>query len=92
MVNEECINNENDCHVPPVNKKLWIIEFDIRMGGKGCAVVQANNPSEAISVLSSNGMYNGVSYSYSINRVEEIIPAVKPMILAEQIVGDNAIE
>ena len=82
-----------DCHVPPLkNRRLWIIEFDIRMGGKGCAVVQADNPNEAVSVLSSNGMYNGVSYSYSINRVEEIIPAVKPMILAEQIVGDNAIE
>lgn len=87
MVNEECINNESDCHVPPVNKKLWIIEFEIRNDGRGCAVVKAGNPNEASMVLKSEGLYNGSPIDYRIYRIEEIVPSPETMLICEQIVN-----
>lgn len=90
MINEECINNENDCHVPPVKKKLWIIEFEIRGGNsRGCAVVKAGNPNEASRVLKSEGLYNGNSQNYMIYRIEEIVPSPETMLICEQIVDRN---
>ena len=87
MVNKECINNESDCHVPPVNKKLWIIEFEIRNDGRGCAVVKAGNPSEASRVLKSEGLYNGSPIDYMIYRIEEIVLSPETMLICEQIVN-----
>lgn len=87
MVNKECMNNESDCHVPPVNKKLWIIEFEIRNDGRGCAVVKAGNPNEASRVLKSEGLYNGNPVNYMIYRIEEIVPSPETMLICEQIVN-----
>lgn len=86
MINEQCLNTNHDCHVPPVeNKRLWIVEFTIKNIGKGCAVVKAGNPKEAETLLKSEGMYNGMSYMYNIIRIEEIIPSPDSMLIAEQI-------
>lgn len=87
MINKECINNESDCHVPPVNKKLWIVEFEIKDGGKGCAVVKASNPNEVTTVLKSGGLYNGNPHNYIIHRIEEIVPSPDTMLICEQIVN-----
>lgn len=87
MVNKECINNESDCHVPTVNKKLWIIEFKTRNNDRGCAVVKAGNPSEASRVLKSEGLYNGSPIDYMIYRIEEIVPSPETMLICEQIVN-----
>lgn len=86
MVNESIINNESDCHVPPVNKKLWIIEFETRDNSRGCAVVKAANPNEASRVLKSEGLYNGNPEDYMINRIEEIISSPDTMLICEQVV------
>lgn len=85
MVNEECINNESDCHVPPLNNKLWIIEFDVKGVGNGCAVVKASNPKEAESILKKDGVFNGSPILYSITRIEEIKESPENMLIAEQI-------
>ena len=87
MVNKECINNESDCHVPPMNKKLWIIEFEIRNDGRGCAVVKAGNSNEASMVLKSEGLYNGSPIDYRIYRIEEIVPSPETMLICEQIIN-----
>ena len=88
MVNKECLNNESDCHVPPpINKKLWIIEFEIRNDGRGCAVVKAGNPNEASRVLKSEGLYNGSPSDYMIYRIEEIVPSPDTMLICEQVVN-----
>lgn len=89
MVNESIINNDSDCHVPPVNKRLWIIEFDIKGDGRGCAVVKANNPNEASRVLKSEGLYNSNPINYMIYRIEEIIPSPDTMLICEQVVNKD---
>lgn len=78
-----------DCHVPPLkNRRLWIIEFDIRMGGKGCAVVQANNPHECQDILRAEGVFNGTPSAYLINKIEEIVlPFTNSALVAEQIIN-----
>lgn len=73
-----------DCAVK--EQKLWIIEFEIKTLGKGCAVVKASNPKEAETLLKSEGTFNGVGYLYSIIRIEEIVPSPDSMLIAEQIV------
>lgn len=85
MVNEECMNNECDCHVPPVKKKLWIMEFELKTHGKGCAVVKAGNPAEAERILEADGMYNSNPKNYVIIRIEEIVPSPESMLICEQI-------
>lgn len=87
MINKECINNENDCHVPLIKKKLWIIEFEIKgSNSRGCAIVLAGNPNEASTILKSEGLYNGSPQDYMIYRIEEIISSPNSMLIAEQIV------
>lgn len=79
-----------DCHVSPMrNKKLWLIDFEIRKKGKGCAVIQASNSNEAIQLLKSEGVFNGTPSDYLINRVEEIIPAINSVLLSEQVLINN---
>lgn len=65
--------------------KLWIIEFDIKGRGNGCAVVKALNPKEAESLLKKDGTFNGSPILYSITRIEEIVPSPYSMLLAEKI-------
>lgn len=89
MVNESIINNDSDCHVPSVNKRLWIIEFDIKGDGRGCAVVKASNPNEASRVLKSEGLYNSNPINYMIYRIEEIIPSLDTMLICEQVVNKD---
>lgn len=65
--------------------KLWIIEFNIRNRGNGCAVIKAANPKQAETLLKTQGMFNGLSYLYSITRIEEIIPSPDSMLICEQL-------
>ena len=86
MVNEQCLNTNHDCHVPPIeNKRLWIVEFNIKNTGKGCAVVKAGNPKEVETLLKSEGILNGTPSLYEIIRIEEIISSPDSMLIAEQI-------
>lgn len=80
--NRDRVDN-TDCAVK--EQKLWIIEFEVKTLGKGCAVVKAFNPKEAETLLKSEGVYNGMSYLYDIIRVEEIVPSPDSMLIAEQI-------
>lgn len=66
-------------------QRLWVVEFNIKNIGNGCAVVKAGNPKEAKTLLKSEGMYNGMPYMYNITRIEEIIPSPDSMLIAEQI-------
>ena len=81
--NRDRVDN-TDCAVK--EQKLWIIEFEVKTLGKGCAVVKAFNPKEAETLLKSGGAFNGMSYLYDIIRVEEIVPSPDSMLIAEQIV------
>lgn len=81
--NRDRVDN-TDCAVR--EQKLWIIEFEIKAIGKGCAVVKASNPKEAETLLKSEGTFNGMGYLYSITRIEEIVPSPDSMLIAEQIV------
>lgn len=72
-----------DCAVK--EQKLWIIEFNVRNMGKGCAVVKAYSPKEAERLLKSEGILNGTPSLYDITRIEEIIPSPDSMLIAEQI-------
>lgn len=81
--NRDRVDN-TDCAVK--EQKLWIIEFEVKTLGKGCAVVKAFNPKEAETLLKSEGTFNGMGYLYSITRIEEIVPSPDSMLIAEQIV------
>lgn len=65
--------------------RLWVIEFNVRNMGKGCAVVKAYSPKEAERLLKSEGILNGTPSLYDITRIEEIIPSPDSMLIAEQI-------
>lgn len=80
--NRDRVDN-TDCAVK--EQKLWIIEFRVKNIGNGCAVVKAFNPKEAETLLKSEGTFNGMSYLYSITRIEEIVPSPDSMLIAEQI-------
>lgn len=81
--NRDRVDN-TDCAVK--EQKLWIIEFEVKTLGKGCAVVKASNPKEAETLLKSEGTFNGMGYLYSIIRIEEIVSSPDSMLIAEQIV------
>lgn len=66
-------------------QRLWVIEFNVRNMGKGCAVVKAYSPKEAERLLKSEGILNGTPSLYDITRIEEIIPSPDSMLIAEQI-------
>lgn len=66
------------------NSRLWIVEYNLLHGGKGCAVIKASNASEVCNILKHDGCYNGNPHSYLITRVEEIIPSIEPMLICEQ--------
>lgn len=65
--------------------RLWIIEFSIKDVGNGCAVVKADNPKQAETLLKTQGTFNGLPYLYSITRIEEIIPSPDSMLICEQL-------
>lgn len=69
--------------------KLWIIEFNIKDAGNGCAVVKANNPKQAEVLLKTQGTFNGSPHLYNITRIEEIIPSPGSMLIAEQIAANK---
>lgn len=69
--------------------RLWVLEFEV-FGDfgtitKGCAVVKAKNPNEAVNILTHDGMYNSNPKRYHITRVAEIVPSPEAMLLCEQI-------
>ena len=66
-------------------KKLWIMEFNIKDVGNGCAVVKADNPKQAEVLLKTHGTFNGLPHLYSITRIEEIIPSPDSMLICEQL-------
>lgn len=65
--------------------KLWIVEFNIKDIGNGCAVIKADNPKQAEVLLKTQGTFNGSSHLYSITRIEEIIPSPDSMLICEQL-------
>lgn len=67
------------------NARLWILEFEVKGGKKGCAVVKATNSNGAIRILLSGGAYNGTPSVYQITKVEEIIESPDSMLICEQI-------
>lgn len=87
MVNESIINNDSDCHVPPIDKRLWVIEYEVNNKlfgqGKGCAVIKAGNAAEAERLLKADGVFNGNPFNYRIIRIAEVIPSPESMLLAE---------
>lgn len=85
----EEVYNDNVEKVEPVilnPTKLWVIEFDIRGIGKGCAMVKAPNANEANQILRANGMYNATPSEYLITKTEEIDTPHCCGLLAEQTV------
>lgn len=65
--------------------KLWIVEFSIKDVGNGCAVVKANNPKQAETLLKTQGTFNGLPHLYNITRIEEIVPSPDSMLICEQL-------
>lgn len=74
------------CPVSAVPMRLWVLEFEVIEMGKGCAVVKAPNPREAIALLKAQGVYNGLPELYKVSRCEEIIEPPCMGLLAEQVV------
>lgn len=66
-------------------QRLWVVEFNVRNMGKGCAVVKAYSPKEVERLLKSEGILNGTPSLYDITRIEEIVPSPDSMLIAEQI-------
>lgn len=66
--------------------RLWNIKFDIIGVGKGCSIVKANGPNDAIKILTSTGFYNGTPDRYLITSVEEIIVPPCCGLISEHIV------
>lgn len=77
-------NRTDKCEVKET-PRLWILEFNIKNGTKGCAVVKANNPNNAIRMLFAGGQYNGTPTVYEVTRIEEIIESPDEMLICEQI-------
>ena len=65
--------------------RLWIVEFNIKDIGNGCAVIKADNPKQAEVLLKTQGTFNGSPHLYSITRIEEIIPSPDSMLICEQL-------
>lgn len=53
--------------------RLWVVVFNVRAKGKGCAMVKASNANDAEQILKTNGMYNGTQSEYLVTKIEEII-------------------
>lgn len=78
-------DRETKCEIKE-NARLWILEFTIKGGGKGCAVVKAKNSNNAARKLLSEGQYNGNSTVYEVTRIEEILESPDEMLICEQII------
>lgn len=71
-------------YTPP---KVWVIAFNVRAKGKGCAIVKANNPEQAGEILKASGMYNGTPSDYLINKIEEVVTPPCCGLMAEEYVN-----
>lgn len=82
-----------DCNVPNCAPngalQLWVLEFEVRGVGKGCAMCKASNPEEAGILLMKNGVFNGVPSAYLITRIEQVIVPPCNGLMAEQLVPFN---
>ena len=65
----------------------YIITFTVN-NVKGCAVAKAATPNDAISLLRSDGFYNGTPDIYKIQSVELIPESPAAMLVCEQINDD----
>ena len=70
-----------------VTLRLWVIEYNLKDIGKGCAVVKAANAKRAEETLKASGTYNGTPHKYDIIRIEEIICPPAEDLIAEQYVS-----
>lgn len=61
---------------------LWVIEYQVKGVGKGCAVCKAPNPLKAERLLKRDGRYS--SLTYEILCIKEIITSPTSMLVAEQ--------
>lgn len=80
---------DKDCKDIDVKPRLWSLVFTVKGEGKGCAVVKALDSKNAINVLKSEGFYNGTSYLYEVESVEEIIESPDTMLVSEQVLKTN---
>lgn len=78
-----------NCETQAKDASLWLINFNIKDGGKGTAIVKAHNPNTASMLLKNGGIYNGTSNKYEIYQIEEIIPSPEEMLISEQILINN---
>ena len=63
---------------------LWLLNFDIKSGGKGTAIVKARNPNKAVSILKNSGFYNGTPSEYDVFQIERIVESPSEMLIVEQ--------
>lgn len=66
--------------------KLWVIEFNVRAIGKGCAIVKAHKPEDASQILKTSGMYNGNPESYLITKIQEVVVPPCCGLMAEEVI------
>ena len=78
-------NRDREVKVDNFNLRLWALEFELKGGKKGCAVIKASNSNNAIRILLSDGMYNGTPTIYQVTKVEEINESLDSMLICEQI-------
>lgn len=80
--------NEN-CNKIPEVARLWVLNFTLKDGGKGTALIKANNPDKATKILRNNGFYNGTPYYYNIYQIEEVVVPPLEDLVSEQILTLN---
>ena len=76
---------ENCKNITTEDAFLWLVNFKIKGGGKGTAVIKAKSPNNASMLLKNNGMYNGIPGAYIIEQIEQIISSPDEMLISEQI-------
>lgn len=64
------------------DKKIWLIEYEVKNYSKGAAIIRAKDPTEAETLLKSQGAFSGLNYS--INRIVEIPLSTSSKVLWEQ--------
>ena len=64
------------------DKKLWVINYEIKNYSKGIAIIKARDIVEAETLLKYQGAFNG--WDYSITRVIEVPQSFSSKLLCEQ--------